>query len=308
MGFVVNLYKQNFLQRFDIDEAVPFYSPKDFKGLVFEENSFKTKAGITIKYFYFYYPNFIKDKIILFCPGIGPGHVSYIAEIEYLCKSGYKVLTLDYAGCGYSEGERLPSCNEPTKDAIELLENLKLKEELIIVGHSLGGYTTYNLVNLLPNVHKAVIISGFVDITSEMQTFMKFRFLGNKVKRYEKKLDPEYGSIDNWKYLKNTKDDLLIIHSTDDQMVSYKYNTQKVAKLNNPHIVIHAVENKKHNPNYSMDALIFMNNSMYGYNKLLSENKEATLEQRKEYFKDKPIEKLTAQDPDIFKLILDFIK
>ena len=51
-----------------------------------------------------------------------------------------------------------------------------------------------------------------------------------------------------------------------------------------------------------------MNNSMYGYNKLLAENKDITLEERKQYFLDKPIEKLTAQDPVIIKLVCDFIK
>ena len=308
MGYVVNIYKQNFLQRFDIDEAVPFYSPKDFKGLVFEENSFENSSGANIKYFYFYYPKYQEDKIVLFCPGIGPGHVSYLAEIEWLCKNGYKVLTLDYAGCGYSGGERLPSTNGPTKDIVELLDKLQLKEEIVVVGHSLGGYTAYNVINLKPEIHKAVIISGYVDIASEMQTFMKFRFLANKVKRFEKKLDPVYGNIDNWKYLKNTTDEILIIHSPDDQMVGYKYSTQKVAKLGNPHIHVHIVENRKHNPNYSDEALAFMNNSMYGYNKLLAENKGITLEERKQYFLDKPIEKLTAQDPAIIKLVCDFIK
>lgn len=308
MGVITKLYIDNFLQRFDADEAIPYYSYKDFKGIVFEEKSFKNSAGIDIKYFYYYYPNFIKDKIILFCPGIGPGHISYLAEIEYLCKSGYKVLTFDYTGCGYSGGERLDSINRPTKDAVELLNELKIKEEIIVIGHSLGGYTTYNLANLLPFVHKAVVISGFVDIASEMQTFVKFSFLANIIKSYEKKLDKEYAKINNWKYLKNTTDDLLIIHSLDDRMVSYAYNTQKVAKFNNPHIIIKTVDNKKHNPNYSMASIEFMNNAMYGYNRLIAENKDITLEERKQYFADKPIEKLTEQDPDIFKIILDFIK
>ena len=306
---LIKIYKDNFLIRFDKDEAIPYYSYKDFPNLSYEENSFTNSLRINIKYFFYSYDNFIKDKIILFCPGIGPGHTSYLTEIELLCKAGYKVLTLDYTGCGDSDGETLPSINQPTKDVVELLNLLKLKEEVILVGHSLGGYTSLNVINLEPSIRKAVIISGFVDIASEMLGFVGgVHLLANVIKRYENKLNPDFKSLNNWKYLKKTEDDLLFLHSTDDPMVGFKYNTKKVMKLNNPHLHFLICEGKKHNPNYSQEGLDYMNMAIGGYNSLLAKGELKTLEEKKQYFSDKPIGKMTAQDKDVWNKILEFIK
>ena len=307
MGYIINVYKNNFLQRFDKDPAIPYYYASDFPGLICEENCFNNSLNTKINYFFYSYKGYRKDKIILFCAGIGPGHTSYLTEIELLCKKGFKVLTLDYMGCGSSDGERMPSVNQPTKDIVELLEHLKLDTEVVIVGHSLGGYTALNVINLTENITKGVIISGFVDIASEMLGFMKLSLLADKVKRFEKKLDPRYGSIDNWKYLKETSDKLLFLHSTDDQMVNYKHNTQKVMKLGNPNIKVLTYEGRKHNPNYSMAAVEFMNESIGGYNSLVAKGELKTLEERQAYFADKPIGKMTEQDPKVWNNILNFI-
>ena len=308
MGLITNIYQKNFLQRFDKDGVIPYYSAADFPGLACEEGSFQNSAGVEIRYFTYYYDGFFPDKLILFCPGMGPGHTAYLAEIETLCKAGYKVLTLDYTGCGASGGERLSSANAPTRDARELLGLLKPQEEIIPVGHSLGGYTALNLVNLMPSVTRAVILSGFVSIADEMMGYVKLRILANQVKQFEKKLDPYYGLLDNRAYLKTTKDRLLWIHSVDDPMVNYRYNAGQVLEIANPNVRVITVENKKHNPQYSKEALDTMNAWIGGYNRLIREKKLRTMEEKKAYFADKPVSKMTAQDPEIYKEILQFIE
>ncbi len=308
MGFVVNQYQKNFLQRFDKDVAIPYFSPADFPGLFCEESSFHNTEGIKIRYFIYRYEEFDPGKLILFCPGIGPGHTAYLAEIETICRAGYRVLTLDYIGCGASDGERLFSVNAPTRDALELLSRLRPQEEVIPVGHSLGGYTALNLARLSPTIKRAVILSGFISIADEMMGFVKFRLLANRVKRFEQKLDPRYGSPDNRSYLASTTDDILWIHSTDDPMVNYKYNAGRLSKMQNPHLRLITVEQKKHNPQYAPDALRTMNDWIGTYNRLVQENKLATVEARKAYFADKPIRQMTAQDPAIWEEILRFIK
>ncbi len=308
MGIIVKAYCQNFIQRFDKDEVIPYYSADDFKGLKCEEKTFNNSLGIEIHYFFYSYENYKKDTVIIFCPGIGPGHTAYLTEIELLCQEGYRILTLDYTGCGSSKGETLLSINEPTRDVVELINLLQLNEEIILIGHSLGAYTSLNVINLLPQINKAVIISGFVSVSDEMMPFVKLRLLANPVKRFEKKVNPEYGNINNWQYLKNTKDKLLFIHSTDDTMVNYKYNTKKVMRLNNPNLSFKIVEGKKHNPNYSYDAIKNMNEWMGGYFNLINKGELKSLEERKNYFSDKPIGKMTEQDKEIWELILHFIR
>lgn len=307
MGIIVKNYQENFLQRFDKDGAIPYYCTEDFPGLICERGSFKNSSGVIIQYFIYNYDDYNQNKLILFCPGIGPGHTAYFAEIDMLCKAGYRVLTLDYTGCGESGGEKLTSANAPTHDAMELIDLLHPEQEIIPIGHSLGGYTALNIANLRKDVKRAVIISGFVSISDEMMGYVKLRPLANCVKRYEKKLDPNYGSLNNSKYLSTTTDKLLWFHSTDDPMVNYKYNAGQVQKINNPNIKLVTVENKKHNPQYTLEALNNMNLWIGEYNRKINEKQLETIEARKAYFEDKPIGRMTEQDPEAYEEILRFI-
>ena len=308
MGLIGKMYEKNFLKRYDKDEAIPYYCPGDFPGLICEENSFDNSAGVSVHYFRYWYPGYDPGKLVLFCPGMGPGHTAYLAEIETLCRAGYRVLTLDYTGCGSSGGERMDSVNAPTRDVMELLGLLRPEEELIPVGHSLGGYTALNIANLNDTVKRAVIISGFVSIADEMMGFVKFRLLANRIKRFEKKLDPRYGTLDNLDYLTSTQDKILWFHSTDDPMVNYKYNAGQVSKLGNPNLRVVTVEGKKHNPQYTAEALGTMNSWIGEYYRRIGEKQLETLEARKDYFSDKPIGRMTEQDPAVWDEIIKFIK
>ena len=308
MGFVVDTYKKNFLIRFDKDEAVPYYCAEDFPKLSCEQNSFKNSDGVNIEYFTYHYAEYDKTKLVLFCPGMGPGHTAYLTEIETLCRSGYRVLTLDYTGCGASGGERMTSVNAPVRDVVELIDFLKPQEEIIPIGHSLGGYTALTFSNLTPTVKRAVVISGFVSISDEMMGFAKIRLLADRVKKYEKKLVPRYGAVDNRKYLASTADKILWIHSTDDPIVNYKYNAGQVLKIGNPNVRVITVNNKKHNPNYSDAAVAKLYPWMEEYNRLVRENKFETPEARRAYFDDKSIAVITEQDSVIFDEILRFIE
>ena len=301
------IYCKNFIQRFDKDDGIPYYSKDDFIGLKCEENTFNNSLDIEVHYFFYNYENYKKDKLIIFCPGIGPGHTAYLREIELLCKKGYRVLTLDYVGCGSSKGESLLSINEPTRDVIELINLLHFDEEIILIGHSLGGYTSLNVINLLPQIKKAVIISGFVNIINELRGYVKFKILAKKAQRFEEKINPEYADIDNLTYLEKTTDKLLFIHSNDDQMVSYFYNTYRIEKLNNPNLSFKIVKDKKHNPQYSKEALNNMNMWIGRYYNLIDQGELKTIEDKKNYFLDKPIAKMTEQDEEIWDLILKFI-
>ncbi len=308
MGVVVSLYKKNFLQRYDVPEAIPFSGCDDFPGLCCEQASFRNSSDVEIRYFSYFHEGYDPEKVVLLCPGLGPGHVGYFSEIDALCRGGLRVLTLDYTGCGASGGERLPSCNAPTGDAVELLERLKLRGEIIPVGHSLGGYTALNLANLLPDVRRAVIISGFVGIADEMMGFVKLRLLANRIKRFEQKLDPRYVRLDNRAYLAKTGDKLLWIHSTDDPVVSYRHNAEQVARIGNPNVRVLTVEGKKHMPQYTFEALKKMNAWMGGYDRLIREKKLTTPEEKKAYFADKPAAGMTEQDPAVIGEILRFLR
>ena len=308
MGFIVNHYIKFFVHRYDKEVGVPYYSHKDFKGFKCEDYSFTNSYGINIRYFFYYYDNYKTDKIILFCHGMGPGHTAYIAEIEALARRGYKVLTLDYAGCGESGGKYLGSLNKPTRDVIDLLNHLKLDKPIVLIGHSMGGYTALNTLCLRKEITKAIAISPIVRIEPLLQLNTKSKFITRHLMRYERKVDREVFDIDIPEYLKTTTDDVFVIQSTDDQMVPYNMSLKVIEQIDNPHIKTKRYENRKHNPNYTDSAVAYMNDVFGKYYALIREKKITTDEDKIAYFKDVSLAKLTEQDEQLFDEMVDFIE
>ena len=307
MGLVSYLYKKHFVCRYDKEVGVPYYSASDFKGLNEESFNFTNSKGIELKYFYYYYDNYKEDKIVLFLHGLACGHAAYFAEINALAKRGFKVLTLDYTGCGDSKGKYLGSLNTPTRDVNELLDYLKLDKPLVLVGHSLGGYTTLNTISIREEIKKAVVISGFLSIKSIGDALIKNNFFVKHILKYENKLYPEYKDLNNINYLNKTSDDIFFIQSDDDTMVPYHIALQVVEQIDNPHIKTLKFTNRKHNPNYTDSAIQYMNEVFGGYYSLLKQKKLKTNEDKINYFKDVSLAKLVEQDEALFDQIADFI-
>ena len=308
MGFIVNHYIKYFVHRYDKEVGIPYYSYQDFKDFKCEDNSFTNSYGINIRYFFYYYANYRTDKIILFCHGMGPGHTAYLAEIELLARRGYKVLTLDYAGCGESGGKYLGSLNKPTRDVIDLLNHLNLKEQIILMGQSMGGYTALNTLCLRKDITKAIAISPIVQIEPLLQLNTKSKFITKHLLRYERKVDREIFDINIPKYLENTTDDVFVIQSTDDQMVPYGMSLKVIECIKNSHIKTKRYEGRKHNPNYTDNAISYMDSVFGKYYALLNEKKIQTDEDRINYFKDVSLAKLVEQDEQLFEEIVDFIE
>ena len=307
MGIVSKVYINKFVCRYDKEIGVPYYSFKDFKGLMQEAYTFNNSKGIEIHYFFYYYKDFKDDKIILFLPGLGPGHASYMREIETLAKRGYKVLTLDYTGCGESQGPYLGSLNIPTRDTIELLNLLNLDKPIIAMGHSLGGFTALKVAYLRKEITKAVVMSPIVTIRPMIFNASKSKFITHFVLKYERKVGKEIDKIDLVNYLKATTDDILFIQSVDDPMVPYETSLKIAEESNNPHIKTIKFENKKHNPNYTLEAVQYMNEVFGAFNRRVMDKAIATDEERIAYFKNVSIKRLTEQDQNLFNQIEEFI-
>lgn len=308
MGFISKQYVKNFVCRYDKEVGVPYYSHLDFEGLKQDAFTFTNSDGIEIHYFYYYYDNYKQDKIILFCHGLGAGHAAYIAEIELLARRGYKVLTLDYTGCGESGGKVLGSLNAPTRDVNELLNLLKIEKPIILIGHSLGGYTALNIINLRNDIMKAIILSGFLSIDRTIPVFVKNKFIVSRILKYEQKAIKEYSNINNIDYLNKTTDDLFFIHSDNDGMIPYDISMKVVEQIDNPHIKTLLVHNRKHNPNYSDSAVEYMNEVFGNYYALINKKEIKTDQDKIDYFKDVSIAKMTEQDEELFNKIYDFIE
>lgn len=302
MGLVSKIYQKRMLHRYDKDGYTPYLSSEDFSGLNKETYSFTNSLGANISYFYYYYENYNPNLTILFLHGLGPGHTAYIREIETLAKMGYKVLTLDYMGCGSSGGDKIPSLNEPTRDVDELLNRLNLKTQIVVIGHSLGGYTAYNIMNIRNELNKAVVMSGFLCPDVVLNYLMKVKVFSKAIARYEKKVEPKYFPIDNYKYIKETKDRLLIIHSEDDPVVNYSAALNPILKVDNPNIEIVTVDGRGHNPNYSDNAAKIVTDVFSKYYRMKKEEDKKALMEKQDVWA------MTEQDSEIFIKIKSFIE
>ena len=307
MGIVSKVYIEKFVCRYDKEVGVPYYAYTDFKGLKQEAYTFNNSKRIEIHYFFYYYDNYQEDKIILFLPGLGPGHASYMREIETLAKRGYKVLTLDYTGCGESKGPYLGSLNTPTRDTMDLLNLLNLDKPIVVMGHSLGGFTALKVASLRKEITKVVVMSPIVTIRPMIFNASKSKFITHFVLKYERKVEKEYDKIDVPNYLKTTSDDILFIQSVDDPMVPYETSLKVAEESNNPHIQTIKFENRKHNPNYTLEAVQYMNEVFGAFNRRVMDKAIATDEERITYFKDVSIKRLTEQDQNLFNQIEEFI-
>ena len=307
MGPISKVYIQKFVCRYDKEVGVPYYSVEDFKDYKREAYTFNNSRGIEIHYFYYYYDNYRTDRIILFCPGLGPGHASYMAEIETLAKRGYKILTIDYTGCGESKGEYMGSLNFPTRDVMELLDLLKLEQEIIIMGHSLGGFTALKVASLRKEITKVVVMSPIIETKPMILRASKSKFITYWIMRYEHKVAKDYDKIDVPNFLGTTTDNVLFIQSIDDPMVPYETSLKIAEEANNPHIQTIKMEGRKHNPNYTEAAVQYMNQVFGAFNRRVMDKKIASDEERINYFKDVSIARLTEQDQKLFDQIFDFI-
>ncbi len=308
MGIVSKVYIEKFVCRYDKEIGVPYYTYTDFKGLKQEAYTFNNSKRIEIHYFFYYYDNYKEDKVILFLPGLGPGHASYLREIDTLAKLGYKVLTLDYRGCGESKGPYLGSLNAPTRDTIDLLNLLNLDKQIILMGHSLGGFTALKVASLRKEITKVVVMSPIVTIRPMIYNASKSKFITHFVLRYERKVEKEYDKIDLPNYLGSTEDNILFIQSTDDPMVPYETSLKVAEEASNPHIQTIKFNNRKHNPNYTESAINYMNEVFGAFTRQLNDKKISNDEERIAYFKDVSIDRLTEQDEKLFEKIKSFIE
>ena len=308
MGLIAQKYREQLLCRYDKDGFTPYLSASDYPGLRVDEGTFTNTAGVAVAYFRYRYENYDPAKLVIFCHGLGAGHTAYLAEIEYLCKNGLQVLTLDYTGCDKSGGDGMISVNRPSRDVIELLDYLKPEEELSVVGHSLGGYTALNVIRVVDKIKRGVIISGFLFSKQMLGHFIKNRLIHYLVERVERKNDPAIARADNGKYLKTTTDRLLFIASEDDPMVPFSIGAGLAQTLGNDKLEFLIEQNKKHNPTYTVEALAFMQESFGEFAKKVNDGTLKTLEDKQAFFADRPAAKMTAQDPRVMDRIVEFIK
>ena len=127
-----------FGKRYDKNPLLKYFTAEDFS-----LSAEPVSTGRGLKGFIYRKDISTAEKLIIFCHGMGPGHIAYTTEIAYFCNLGYTVLALDSKGCNFSDGKNLKgmySGVETAKAAIDYAKANSYKK-IYLVGHSWGAYS-----------------------------------------------------------------------------------------------------------------------------------------------------------------------
>lgn len=313
---ILALYKKNIFTRFDELDYLYYFSEKDFEGLKSENYEFYSYKGHILKGKFYYYDNFKPNHIVIFEHGMGGGHLSYFKEIEILCRNGFKVLSYDHTGCMESGGENSGGFSQSLADLIDLLNSLKSDKKFAnmsfsVVGHSWGGFSTMNIPAFHNDIKHIIAISGFLSVDNIVkQTLGKFskKSCGFAIE-LDNQSNPKLCNVNSIDSLSNFKGRALIIHSNDDKVVMPKYHFNILEKYlkNKTNIEFLLVNNKKHNPNYTEEAVQLKDKFFKQLKKDFKKGKLNSKEDRINYKKNVNWDKITEQDINIWNRIIEVL-
>lgn len=224
------IYKKVFGHRIETNKYLTFLM-SDFKGLTRERYTFKTNNRNTLVGYTYIYKDLKPKALIVFAHGFGGGgQTSYLDIIDYLASQGYVVFAYDATANDESSGEGLrgfPQAVIDLEQAIKFARGLKQysKLPLVLFGHSMGAYSVSNVLNFYPNVKCVVAASGF-NKSSEIVKQHANEFDEGQadevipyIDTYEEIEFGKYAKYTSIEGFKNTKANILIIHSEDDEVI-----------------------------------------------------------------------------------------
>ena len=319
MGYVSKkvekIYKATTFTRRDDIGLLFYYSVNDFPGLAAEKFSFKTEKGHKLTGYFYSYPDYTPNRLIVFDHGMGVGHRAYLKEIQMLASAGYLVYSYDHTGCTESEGENTMGLSGSLVDLDACISAMKEKgfaeENISVMGHSWGGFSTLNILHFYPNLKSIVAMSGFISL-KDMQGQVIPRivqYTRPSVYALEQRANPNHFDKNAIDTLSNTDRPALIIHSKDDNSVSYKRHFEKLrnAVSYKSNIEFLSLTDRCHNPNYTAAAVKYKGDFFKEYTKR-TKKKITNMDAHRAFLNSYDWHKITEQDEQIWNKIFEFLK
>ena len=313
--FVLNIYKDMLFKRCDDEGTAYYFSAADFPGLHVQPYSFAASAGHTLQGFLYRYENTYPGRLIVFDHGFGGGHRSYMKEIELLCRHGYRVFAYDHTGCMESGGEHPNGLAQSLCDLNDCITAIKKDTrftglKLSVVGHSWGGFATANIAALHPEIEHVVVLSGFVSVEEMINTFFSgiLKFYRKPIMALERSANPVFAEYNAVESLSNTKTKALLIYSdNDEECKPNHYRMLRDGLAGKDHVRMLLVSGKNHNPNYTTDAVEYLDTYSARVKKLKKKKKLETAEEKAALVASFDWNRMTAQDDavwaEIFKTL-----
>jgi pimeloyl-ACP methyl ester carboxylesterase len=311
---IVNMYKGMMHTRCDDLETVFYFSPEDFPGLRAEPRSFKASAGHTLQGYFYQYENPVSDRLIVFDHGFGGGHRAYMTEIEKLCAHGYRVFAYDHTGCMQSGGETPNGLAQSLCDLNDCIAMLKAdgyfeNTDVSVMGHSWGAFSTLNITALHPEITHIVAMCGFVCVEDMIGTFFAGILKGYRkaIMALERRSNPKFVEYNAVETLSKSNTKALLIYSEDDKMCRRNhYDTLKAGLDGRENVRFLFVTNKGHNPNYTEEAVKYLEE--FGSERVkLVRRKNVTAEDKKNFVASYDWKRMTEQDEAVWNTIFNHL-
>lgn len=312
MGFIENIYRTKVFGRCDDKGTAYYFSADDFEGLNKEPYSFLSSKGDTLKGYFYYYANPIKNRLVVFDHGFGGGHLSYMKEIEMLCRHGFLVFSYDHTGCMESGGESANGLGQSLSDLNDCITALKKEEKLSgydfsVMGHSWGGFSTLNIASFHPDISHIVVLSGFVSVEAMFSQFLPsfLKIFAKPILSVERKYNPESLKCNGAETLSDTKARVLLIYSDNDPAVKKEVHFHALQKAlsERENVKLMLLKNKGHNPNYTADAVSYFGEYLSTLSKKNKNKELQSDEAKKEFVASFDWDRMTAQDEEVWEEI-----
>lgn len=314
---VVEMYKNTSFVRCDDDGTASYFSYLDFPGLKQEKYLFKSSMGHELQGYLYNYDNYEAKKIVIFDHGFGGGHRSYMKEIEMLCKNDFLVFAYDHTGCMESGGENTNGMAQSLCDLNDCLNVIKAYKrfenyEICVMGHSWGGFSTLNISSLHKEISKIVVMSGFVSVKHIVESNFKGFLKGYRkaIMKLESEANPKFVEYNAINSLKSSGVKALLIYSDNDHLchkdVSYDLLYSEFKNSENVKFILE--NNKWHNPNYTKEAVEYLNSYVGKKTELMKKGLLVTKEQKKEFISSYDWDKMTKQDDKVWNEIISWLK
>ncbi len=258
-----NVYKKVFLKH--------YASNKGLKKYLRPNNEYDVKCLDGVIKLYYFNPKENNNKTIIILHGLSSDHLDFISLINHYYDLGYNVICYDNYGCGSSCGLGENGFYQGVYDLNVVYDFLNknnlLKDDVFLIGHSLGGYSisAYDFKND-KRIKKAIVLSSFISrkkiyLTTLKNNLNKFTFYFSSLYCLYKenklfKLEENDGIKG---IFKNTNIQYYILYSLDDDKINNDNSSANYfLKQPQPNVKVKILNEKSHNGIiYSQDAFLY---------------------------------------------------
>lgn len=259
--YVLKLHKNLFGNRYSNDTRINYFKKEEFN--LEEEPVEVNMEGITLRGGLFYYSDIKTNNLLVLNHGMWSSIDAYMQDIAYYAKKGFLVIAINHEGVESSDGKNIKCLANSLKCLDYVLRYVKSNPRfkdynLYVVGHSWGGFATINITSYHNDIKGIFAISPFISVKACMKGLFP-KALWPFIPLFlliEKHYASLYSKANALKGLKDFKGNIVIMHSRNDNIVKFRYNTGMLVKKHINNISYIIVEDRDHNPYYTYESIM----------------------------------------------------